>query len=105
MPGAAAGAEPPIWPTSLAGGRWVRAGAIQEDPMTRETLVVEQDGAILTVTLNRPKQLNTINRLMVRELDDLARSLEEDRSARVVIVTGAGTARSWRAPTSRSSRD
>jgi enoyl-CoA hydratase len=58
--------------------------------MTRETLLVDQDGAIVTVTLNRPKQLNAINRTMVRELDDLARSLEEDRGARVVIVTGAG---------------
>ena len=58
--------------------------------MTRETLLVDQDGAIVTVTLNRPQQLNAINRTMVRELDDVARSLEEDRSARVVVFTGAG---------------
>ena len=58
--------------------------------MTFETLVVTRDGAIITVTLNRPKQLNAINRTMVRELDELAAGLETDAAARVVIFTGAG---------------
>jgi len=58
--------------------------------MGHETLFVERAGAILTVTLNRPKQLNAINRVMAQELDDLARSLEADRAVHVVIITGAG---------------
>jgi len=58
--------------------------------MSHETLFVERAGAILTVTLNRPKQLNAINRVMAQELDDLARSLEADRAVHVVIITGAG---------------
>jgi len=58
--------------------------------MTFETLLVERDGMLVTVTLNRPKQLNAINRTMVRELDDLAAGLETDAAARVVIFTGAG---------------
>jgi enoyl-CoA hydratase len=58
--------------------------------MAFETLLVDRDGAIVTVTLNRPKQLNAINQTMVRELDELAAGLERDAGARVVIVTGAG---------------
>jgi enoyl-CoA hydratase len=55
-----------------------------------ETLLVEREGGLVTVTLNRPRQLNAINRTMVRELDALAGDLEGDASARVVIITGAG---------------
>jgi enoyl-CoA hydratase len=62
--------------------------------MAPETLLVARDGHVLTVTLNRPRQLNAINRTMVRELDDLAAELEAgfraERSPRVVIFTGAG---------------
>jgi enoyl-CoA hydratase len=58
--------------------------------MAYETLLVDRDGAIVLVTLNRPKQLNAINQTMVGELDDLATGLERDAGARVVIVTGAG---------------
>ncbi|MBI2469160.1 MAG: enoyl-CoA hydratase/isomerase family protein [Candidatus Rokubacteria bacterium] len=58
--------------------------------MPFETLLIDRDGAIVTVTLNRPKQLNAINATMVRELDELAAGLETDAGARVVIFTGAG---------------
>ena len=58
--------------------------------MTFETLRVDPDGPLITVTLNRRKQLNAINRVMVRELDELMATLEGDRAARVVIFTGAG---------------
>jgi len=58
--------------------------------MTLETLLVARDGGIVTITLNRPKQLNAINGTMVRELDALAAELETDPAARVVIFTGSG---------------
>jgi enoyl-CoA hydratase len=58
--------------------------------MPFETLLVGRDGGVVTVTLNRPKQLNAINSAMVRELDALATDLEGDPAARVVIVTGTG---------------
>jgi enoyl-CoA hydratase len=58
--------------------------------MTFETLLVTRDGALVTVTLNRPRQLNAINATMVRELDQLAAGLEIDGTAHVVIFTGAG---------------
>jgi enoyl-CoA hydratase len=58
--------------------------------MVFETLQVDREGPVVAVTLNRAKQLNAINRVMVRELDELATELEGDHTARVVIVTGAG---------------
>jgi enoyl-CoA hydratase len=58
--------------------------------MAFETLLVAREGNIVTVTLNRPKQLNAINGTMRRELDAVAAELEADADARVVIFTGAG---------------
>ena len=62
--------------------------------MALETLLVEEDGGLAIITLNRPRQLNALNRTMVRELDELAARFEagfhDARSPRVVIVTGAG---------------
>jgi enoyl-CoA hydratase len=60
--------------------------------MAFETILVERerDGRLVLVTFNRPKQLNAINRVVVRELDELCASLEGDSLARVVLFTGAG---------------
>ena len=55
-----------------------------------DTLIVDRDGGLVTVTLNRPAQLNAINRAMTRELDEVVTSLEHDTAARVVLLTGAG---------------
>ena len=44
-------------------------------PMAFETLLVAREGKIVTVTLNRPKQLNAINLAMMRELDEVAAGL------------------------------
>jgi len=56
-----------------------------------DTLIVDRDGGLVTVTLNRPAQLNAINRAMSRELDEVVTSLEHDPAARVVLLTGAGS--------------
>jgi enoyl-CoA hydratase len=66
----------------------------KERNMVLETLLVEQEGGLAIVTLNRPRQLNALDRTMVRELDELAARFEagfhDTRSPRVVIFTGAG---------------
>ncbi|MBD5634926.1 MAG: enoyl-CoA hydratase/isomerase family protein [Candidatus Eremiobacteraeota bacterium] len=58
--------------------------------MTYETILVESDGAVALVTLNRPKVLNALNVLMVRELRDAFASLEADEAVRAIVLTGAG---------------
>jgi enoyl-CoA hydratase len=55
-----------------------------------ETITVERDEAIALVTLNRPKVLNALNVLMIRELRDAFASLEADAAVRAVVLTGAG---------------
>ena len=58
--------------------------------MTYETLLTEQDGPILTVTLNRPDKLNAYTATMGLELEDVFVSANDDDTVRVIIVTGAG---------------
>jgi len=54
-------------------------------------VLVEQDGFVLNVTLNRPEKRNAINCQMMCLLDDAWRRLDEDDSVRVAILSGNGT--------------
>ena len=56
--------------------------------MSYETLVYGKEGGIGTITLNRPKQKNAINDVMMAELSDLIRDITVDDEVRVVVVTG-----------------
>ena len=58
--------------------------------MAYETLLYEPDGAILTITLNRPDKLNAYTSTMGAELEDAFLRADADDAIRVVIVTGAG---------------
>src|SRR5215212_430857 len=55
-----------------------------------ENLLVERDGAVALVTLNRPKVLNALNAQTLNELRRTVLELKHDDSVRAVIVTGAG---------------
>lgn len=56
--------------------------------MSFETLTVDTQGAVTRLTLNRPKQLNAINRQMLLEL---GRALDALPAAtRVLVLTGGG---------------
>jgi len=54
-----------------------------------KTLIVKQDGEIVTVTLNRPK-LNLFNSQMMEDLIDVWQSLRRNTTARFVILNAAG---------------
>jgi enoyl-CoA hydratase len=58
--------------------------------MPFEHLVSAIDGAVATVTINRPKVLNALDAATLGELDEAMRGLQADASVRVVILTGAG---------------
>lgn len=60
--------------------------------MTYETLDYTRDGAIATVTLNRPDAMNAFTPTMGQELEDILNSIDTDDSVRAVIFTGAGRA-------------
>ncbi|MCB1685676.1 MAG: enoyl-CoA hydratase-related protein [Pseudomonadales bacterium] len=57
-----------------------------------ETLLIEKEGAVDWLTLNRPESLNAISLQMVTELRDYFGRLQEDDSVRIVVMRGAGRA-------------
>jgi enoyl-CoA hydratase len=60
--------------------------------MSYDTLALQQEGALLWCTLNRPAQLNAMNPKLVDELTHLFESLPSRRDVRVVVLRGAGRA-------------
>ena len=58
--------------------------------MPYEHLLVETDGAVATVTINRPKVLNALDAATLAELGQAMRGLQADEAVRVVVMTGAG---------------
>ena len=58
--------------------------------MSYETILVEREGNVATLTLNRPDKLNALNATVIEELDVALRELDADASVRVLIITGAG---------------
>ncbi|HTI36860.1 MAG TPA: enoyl-CoA hydratase-related protein [Vicinamibacterales bacterium] len=58
--------------------------------MTFENLLLERDGAVAVLTVNRPKVLNALNAQTLDELRRAILDLKHDASVRAVIVTGAG---------------
>jgi len=58
--------------------------------MAYENLLVERDGAVLIVTINRPDKLNALNTQTVTELDRAIEAARTDAEVRVIILTGSG---------------
>ena len=57
-----------------------------------ETLIVERDDGVVTVTMNRPERKNAANGLMWRELLETFEEVTANRHDRVMVLTGAGGA-------------
>ena len=58
--------------------------------MNTETLQINVESPIATVTLNRPNVLNAFNEQLVLDLQQASKNLTEDESVRVIILTGSG---------------
>ncbi len=58
--------------------------------MSYENILLEKDGAIATVTVNRPKVMNALNHQTLSELAHAFDAAKSDTSVRLVIVTGSG---------------
>jgi len=56
--------------------------------MSYEYIAVEKDGAVGTVTLNRPQQLNALSYGLVREVCLAMEALDQDAEIRAIILTG-----------------
>lgn len=56
--------------------------------MDYEYLLVEKEGAIGTITLNRPKVLNALSPALMKELVEALETFDADPELRVIILTG-----------------
>lgn len=53
-------------------------------------VLVDREGAVVTLTLNRPERLNALSLEAVELLRDTLDGIAADREARAVVLTGAG---------------
>lgn len=60
--------------------------------MEYENLIYEKQGQVAVITLNRPKALNALNDVLLRELADAVEAVAADEDVRVAVITGAGKA-------------
>jgi enoyl-CoA hydratase len=59
--------------------------------MAEPAVIVEKDGHVLTVTLNRPEKRNAVNCEVMCRLYDAWTELDRDDELRVAILTGRGS--------------
>jgi enoyl-CoA hydratase len=55
-----------------------------------ENILIEKQESIAIITINRPTKLNALNKATIQELHDAFKSLKEDLSTKVIILTGTG---------------
>ena len=60
--------------------------------MNYNTIIVEKEEGVATVTLNRPDKLNALTPKMLEELEAATEELAHDNDVKVVVITGAGRA-------------
>ena len=58
--------------------------------MSFENLLLDRDGAVALLTINRPQVLNALNTPTIDELRRAVLDLKHDPAVRVIIITGAG---------------
>jgi enoyl-CoA hydratase len=58
--------------------------------MDFDNLLLERDGAVALVTINRPQVLNALNSSALDDLRRAALALKHDGQVRAVVVTGQG---------------
>lgn len=58
--------------------------------MSFENILVNEKNGLATITINRPKKLNALNKATIEELHNAITTLEEDTAVKVIIITGSG---------------
>src|SRR5580692_9815032 len=57
-----------------------------------ETILVEQDERVGTITLNRPQALNALNSQVMEEVTSAATEFDNDPGIGAIIITGSAKA-------------
>jgi 2-(1,2-epoxy-1,2-dihydrophenyl)acetyl-CoA isomerase len=63
---------------------------VREKTMTESSILLQRDGAIARLILNRPERLNALTLGMLGDLSAALTELDGDDTVRAVIVTGTG---------------
>ena len=58
--------------------------------MSYQNILVDSQDAITTITINRPKKLNALNKDTIAELHKAFASADRQKSCKVIIITGSG---------------
>jgi len=58
--------------------------------MRLDNLLLERDGAVAVLPINRPRVLGTLNTQTINELRDAVLNPAHDATVRVAILTGVG---------------
>lgn len=79
-------------PLGCGGPGWLgsRHLILKGSPLSEPEVLVERDGHVVTVTLNRPEKRNAFNAEVLCRLCDAWDMVDGDDDVRVAILTGAG---------------
>lgn len=55
-----------------------------------ETILVEQEDGLITITLNRPDNYNALNKVVAKELISVFKEAQRSEAIRCLLLTGAG---------------
>ena len=58
--------------------------------MSYKNILISKNENLATLTINRPKKLNALNKDTILELHKAFKSLEKDKNIKVIILTGSG---------------
>ena len=58
--------------------------------MKYETIEIQRQNKITTITLNRPEVHNAMNEKLMKELTSCFKELNKDNQTRIIILTGKG---------------
>jgi enoyl-CoA hydratase len=60
--------------------------------MTYENLIIQKEGSIARITLNRPQVMNALSIVLLRELKEAVLEAGEDKGIALLVLTGSGRA-------------
>jgi len=65
---------------------------VTPEPSTAPPVLVERQGAVALITMNRPEAMNAVNAQLAQSLGDALEEFAHDDSLRAAVLTGAGRA-------------
>ena len=71
--------------------------------MSFQTLTLEIDNHVATITLNRPEMMNAFSEQLIWEMGEATKTVKDDSQIRVLVITGEG--RGFTAGADLSERD